>query len=340
MKEYNFINDYLETILSNSFVPKITLPTRITNNSTTLIDNIFSKLSDNFSNNTSGVVLINISDHLPCFISLDCLTIKKSKCKFIKTWTRSEKSYINFKKEIGEKCCPKNVHIDGKKDPNFNYEQLDTALRTAHEKHIPVRLVRYNKYKHKLNSWITAGILRSIKFRDKLYRRMINTQTNSNLRDTLKTNLATYNKILKKLIRNAKKTYYESCFRKFKDDIKKTWDTIKLILNKNKKPQSLPDYFLVNGSRVTDEKVITEEFNKYFINIGVNLHDKIDAPNDSSFNDYLRSPATNTFSFKKVKESEISKIIDDLKPKSSCGIDCISNKLLKTVKSEIIYSIT
>ena len=340
LKEKSIINDYFETILSNSFIPKITLPTRITNNTATLIDNIFSKLSDISSSSIAGVVLVNISDHLPCFLSLDCLTVKKSNHKLVKTWSRSEQSYMNLKSEIEEKCCPSNFFIDPDKDPNLNYEILDTTLKAAFEKHIPVKLVKFNKHKHKLNNWITRGILRSIRFRDKLYRRMINTKNNLSLRDTLKANLSSYNKILKNLIRNAKKDYYESCFRKFKDDIKKTWDTIKLIINKNKKPQCIPEFFLVNGSRVSDINVIVEEFNKYFTDIGINLYENIDSPKDYSFQDYLRTPSANTFCFKKVSESEISKIIDDLKPKSSCGVDGISNKILKYIKTLILYPLT
>ncbi len=36
--------------------------------------------------------------------------------------------------------------------------------------HVPVKLVGYNRYKHKKSSWITYGIIRSINFRDKLHK--------------------------------------------------------------------------------------------------------------------------------------------------------------------------
>lgn len=53
-------------MFSSSFYPLISRPTRITNcTSATLIDNIFVKsLEDNF---TSGLLLTDISDHLPIF---------------------------------------------------------------------------------------------------------------------------------------------------------------------------------------------------------------------------------------------------------------------------------
>ena len=52
---------------SNYYFPVILRPTRITNNSCTLIDNIF------FNNpliTNSGLIICDISDHLPIFVSL------------------------------------------------------------------------------------------------------------------------------------------------------------------------------------------------------------------------------------------------------------------------------
>ncbi len=47
-------------------------------------------------------------------------------------------------------------------------------------------------------------------------------------------NLETYNIILKRSIRLKKKLYYEACFKKYKNDMKKTWKTISEVLNKTK----------------------------------------------------------------------------------------------------------
>ena len=56
-------HQFLETLLSDNFIPQITLPTRVTKNSVTLIDNIF---SDNHHHKCiSGNTTTSISDHLP-----------------------------------------------------------------------------------------------------------------------------------------------------------------------------------------------------------------------------------------------------------------------------------
>jgi len=340
IRQRPIFNEYFETILSNGFIPKITFPTRISSHSSTLIDNILIKLSHNFSFTTAGILLSNISDHLPCFISLDYLFVEKVKFKYVKTWSRSIQSYTNFKNDISENCSMDIFDQNIMTDPNINYEILDSKINEAFEKHIPVKVVKYNKHKHKANNWITGGLLSSIRFRDKLYKRLTNTPSDSALYQTLKCNLSNYNKILKNLIKDAKKSYYDSCFVKFRHDIKKTWNTIKAILNKNHRANEFPKFFLINGSFISDTKVIADEFNQYFINIGPSLSSDITVPQNHSFEDYLHSPVIHDFSFEKVDVENVAKIIDKLKPKSSSGIDGISNKILKMIKNEILHPFT
>ena len=87
----------------------------------------------------------------------------------------------------------------------------DEILR-AKNKHMPCKLVKFNKYKHKKSAWITLGLLKSIRYRDKLYKQLRLSNPNSLHYDTLKLNLKTYNLILRKSIISAKQMYYESLF--------------------------------------------------------------------------------------------------------------------------------
>ena len=56
---------YLETLLENSLLPLITLPTRIVHNSATLLDHISTNICDD--NFDSGIIISDISDHFPIF---------------------------------------------------------------------------------------------------------------------------------------------------------------------------------------------------------------------------------------------------------------------------------
>ena len=67
----------LYSVFTNSFVPTITKPTRITHSRATLIDNILVK-SNNNTRVYSGIISTNISDHFPVFQSL---SYKRTKLK-------------------------------------------------------------------------------------------------------------------------------------------------------------------------------------------------------------------------------------------------------------------
>ena len=61
--EHNPTNEFLDSLASNSFIPLILQPTRITSHSNTLIDNIFSNIID--PDIISGNLTATISYHLP-----------------------------------------------------------------------------------------------------------------------------------------------------------------------------------------------------------------------------------------------------------------------------------
>ena len=60
--------DYLDMLYSNSFLPVITKPTRITTHTATLIDHIYTNTT---AEAISGIGVIDISDHLPIFCIVD-----------------------------------------------------------------------------------------------------------------------------------------------------------------------------------------------------------------------------------------------------------------------------
>ena len=69
INEKRFHCDFFDTMITNGLFPAITLPTRFSEHSCTLIDNIFS--SEHACITSSGILLSEISDHLPCFASFN-----------------------------------------------------------------------------------------------------------------------------------------------------------------------------------------------------------------------------------------------------------------------------
>ena len=91
---------------------------------------------------------------------------------------------------------------------------------------------------------------------------------------------------------------------------------------------------------ITDKQEIADKFNDFFTKIGPDLSDKIPSPQNSYFHNYLNRNITSTFTFKTIDERSVKDAINDLAPKSSCGVDEISSKLLKNLSNTISSVLT
>ena len=147
----------------------------------------------------------------------------------------------------------------------------------------------------------------------------------------LSNNLRLNNSILKRNIRLTKTDYYAEKFEKYKLNIRRTWSTINEALNKSEKKDYFPNYFIVDGNKTNCKTNIANSFNSFLANIGKNLSDKIHCDTRNTINTYLKQNIISSFAFECVLVNDVLKIISDLAPKNSCGIDHISSKLLKRI---------
>ena len=186
---------------------------------------------------------------------------------------------------------------------------------------------------------MTTGILKSIRFRDNLYRKWKASKPDSSNYNNYKNNFNTYSKIINKLIKDAKIKYYNNEFDKYKSDIKKTWCTINSILNRNRKLNNFPSFIQTPEGKVSNKQQMANKLNEYFSNIGQVLANKITNRN-RNYSSYLKNQIFTSFSFDLVNPNEVIKVVNSCKPKTSKGIDGISMKLFKTIILTVINPIT
>ena len=123
--------------------------------------------------------------------------------------------------------------------------------------------------------------------------------------------------------------------------MRKTWNTINETLNRNKKRKRPPDeFYLPNGSIITDHKIIADEFNKYFVIIGGSVGNCQSNIMNDVFHTYLTDKPNCILKFKLTNVTEIIDIMDKLKPKSSSGVDDLSNKVIKHIQEIIAEPLT
>ena len=91
---HSLTNEYINLQISKSFIPLITLPTRINHQSATLIDHIWSnKVTKTYS---AGVLINSLSDHFPVFFFEDQKQTKR---------LVSEKTTRNINKQTISAFC-------------------------------------------------------------------------------------------------------------------------------------------------------------------------------------------------------------------------------------------
>jgi len=61
-------NTFIDSSISEGFIPKITKPIRITSTSATISDHICTNMSFNNYNTISGIIINDVADHFGTFL--------------------------------------------------------------------------------------------------------------------------------------------------------------------------------------------------------------------------------------------------------------------------------
>ena len=286
------ISDYSQNFLLSlqcySFFPVIDKPTRVYNNSATLIDNIFLNRFDHKI--SGGNIVSDISDHYSQFCFIHSLIPKNFTAK------HKIRDYSNFSEE-----CFINDVLDTDWDNSMTYGSVDKCFSSFYNKfnklinkHAPLKILSRRKAKQFSKPWITKGLRKSIKIKNRLFYSG----------DISKYKL--YRNRIVSLSRLSKRLYYEAYFTTNLRNVKKTWEGINELLNRQRNRKTVSALQRSNNSGVTQNpSEITNIFNQYFASIGPRLARNI-SPSRINFQDYL--VGTNhfkSFFFDPVVPSEV-----------------------------------
>ena len=351
MHEKNSYEEFFETMLVHSYLPNITLPTRLTDTSNTLIDNVFAN-SAKFEA-VSGILINNISDHQAIFT---IITIPRERViihtnissnnqttytvKKLSSGTKPKAIFTppNRKLDIDMFCEDVRINLVANTDNTFdesdNYKGLVKSIGDAQKKQIDSKRFKYNKYKHKKCKWITFGLLKSIEFRDNLYRELKKTPIDRDDYRNKKINLRTYNRIINRSKTYLKKRYYAEKFHQLKNNIKLTWRLINEVLGNNPN-KSISTKFNINDKCITDQQEIANHFNSFFASIGTKISQQIKNHDQIDHRQYLINRPVTTFHFHEITTQDVMCIISKLPNKKSTGYDEISTETIKILSAVI-----
>ena len=335
----NRINKFLNECVSLSFFPKITNGTRLTESTATLIDNYFCKSSD-FKNIHTGILTHNLSDHQPYFLSTELPTTPTPQRPTHRYYTKmTYDNKINFKSELGSKLTVDKLDKSNDCSAQKNYDIIHQTISDAYTNNTTQKKVRSDRRKNPKSPWITNSLIKSIRTRNKLYKKMKQSLDSDNY-IALKLQVKNFNKVLRNSIKAAKRKYYIDKFREYKNDPRKTWKIINSLTSSvNTNNSSLPDKFIIDGIPTSDESIIANGLNTFFLEIAAKLTSSISSFH-LPFDTYLVSPQPPTFEFHPVSCDVVAKAIDNLKCKRTPDCDGISTELIKICKFELIEPLT
>ena len=252
---------FFDNLTSNLFVPHITLPTRITTTSKTLIDNIFSN-NPNFEQGISGNLTTSLSDHLAQFLIIpDTSHNQKKNGNLFKRDTKNFDTE-NFLLDLLDINWPQVLNVQNN-DVNSTFNAFEKKINDLLDLYLPLRKMTKREHKKQHKPWITTGILNSIKRRDKLQKKFAKSK-NEQLNKQYHVDYKKLRNQIVTLCRINKKNYYKDFFKENANDLKKTWQGIKSIININNNNNSQPFSLQVDNMITTDPTKIANEFNKYF----------------------------------------------------------------------------
>ena len=329
------VQRFVDTIFEYGSVPMINMinkPTRVTQKSETIIDNI---LTNCFIRNNidSAVIHTDISDHFPIVLFEKQ---SENQRENISTKTGENGNEKIYQRSFNEYNIEKFRHILIEYDWTFLYEFKDAESAFDYFLRIFFKIFDECFPKKELEKrpkpsepWLTKGLRKSSKRKQRLYENFLRNKTAKN-----EIIYKTYRNNFNKNLKLEKRLYISDLLTKYRKDIKMTWRTVNELIGKKKENKTnFPKNIVYKNKDITSKCEIADTFNHFFATIGSDLAKKI-PDSDKPFTAFLSRLETE-MKATDLSNEELKKAIMNLEPDKSAGYDEISPKIVKHVSAEI-----
>ena len=217
----------------------------------------------------------DISDHFPiCFLLQSTMPKIENKVTYITKRITKHDAIEKFNQDLYKTFWD---DIIKNKNPNEAYNMFLQKVKVLYDQYFPKQYIKI-KEKDLRSPWITRGITKSSKHKQKLYSKFLKNRNNQNEYE-----YKNYKKLFQSIKKQAKRHYFSSLVIKYKNNIKKTWYVIKEAIGKTRcnNQTIFPKKVLIDEKIITNPKIIAGTFSNFFIDIRPKLAHKIEAPTET-----------------------------------------------------------
>ena len=317
--------NYMNLILGKSYLQCVAKATRIQNNSKSLIDHIL--INSGCRDIFTGTLISDVSDHFFTFVSRPCPTKMNLNCrKTMVTRDFSHNKMQNFKTMLGGSNWD---NVTSANDVDLAYEAFWSIYKACFSSCFPLKRTRINKNFHKVNNFMTGGLLKSRVTKNKLHKTAISTPTVENI-----VKYKRFKTLYQRVVRAAKKLYFTNKLAQNAYSPKKTWETLNEVLGKTSKSKSV-EQININGIPETDPSKIARHFNEFFSSVGHQISNSV-SPIDKKPEEFINyGENIPDLRLMNTTPEHVKKIISKSKTKYSCDAQGISTKMIIFIGHEI-----
>ena len=314
--------DYMEPFGLTQLVSEAT---RVTHDSRTLIDHIYSNCPENVT--SLDVPKIGLSDHYPIFFTRK-MHVQPPKMSHYTISYRSFKTFDELKFVEDLQSVPWDTIKLFDDTDDILEAWLDLFLQVV-DKHVPLK---QHRVRHKNQpQWLSSEILDAMKCRDR-HKSLGNHDEYKVWR----------NKVIK-LIQNGKKTQYQTFISNNKGNPSSIYKLFKEVgAGKGPQKQSTIGSIKTGETLIEDSKEIASEFNNFFVNVASKLKEPITSTNHDKLKEFCQEklPPDMKFEIPIIGRQKVLKFLSNIDINKATGTDMIGPRLLKFAAPFIADEIT
>jgi hypothetical protein len=299
--------DFVNLLRSFNLFNNVSSPTRCTNHTRTLLDDIISNIDPNLI--TTKVISSDISDHYPVLSKFSIIQNTSAKFCTMRYFTESNKA--SFLSSLSAESW---TDVLSASDFNDKFNLFHDKFLYYFDISFPLMSKKLSPNKTR-NTWITNEIRElSVTLRD------LAASCKHNQNPELKRRYNALKAYYRKIINAAKRTYNDSRVLNSNNKSREIWR----IINSYKSNSHLNSSFtsvVESGKVITDMTILASRFNDHFAKdlSSRNIPTSTNYPSASFCSSLFLSPCT---------EKELTSIVNQLGSKMSSGIDDIPNFLV------------